>query len=103
MDVRYSCAVLVRTQDHVFELETPVFRMRYRIGGHKVDIAGGLEILKALGAAFLSGVELSVSFPKARQTRCHHSSLGPQTDLVFPTPPISHRDYKNFIPAIHLD
>ena len=84
MDVRYSCAVLVRTQDHVFELETPIFRMRYRICGNKVDIPSALEIFKRLWRRFLVERVVVDRLPKRLQILVQHCFVGAQNGLVIP-------------------
>ena len=84
MDVRYSCAVLVRTQDHVFELETPVFRMRYRICGNKVDIPSALEIFKRLWRRFLVERVVVDRLPERLQILVQHRFVRAQNGLVIP-------------------
>jgi hypothetical protein len=84
MDVCYSCAVLVRTQDHVLEFEAPVFRVRYRISWNKVDIAGALEIFKRLWCRFLVERVVVDRLPERLQILVQHRFVRAQNGLVIP-------------------
>ena len=84
MDVRYSCAVLIGTQDHVLEFEAPVFGVRYRIGWDKVDIAGTLEIFKRLWRRFLVERVVVDRLPERLQILVQHRFVRAQNGLVIP-------------------
>ncbi len=95
MNVGDSCAGLVRAEDHVFDGDIPVFRMRDRIERNKSHIPGRNQILKRLRRCLFIQRVLVNDLAHGLQVRAQHGLPCAVDRPLVPSDANRHQDEQN--------